>query len=195
MAYINDKEVVFSSNFNLTTLNVDVDQQYNPNSENPQSGKAVAEALAGVSGGGEKEWELLDEVTLTETAGMYDLNVSDRQFAEMYFEGLVKAEDKSKETQTFGIRVMEGACIWQGTASFGAVDAMYVYGHMSLSPSGTYVCDATVSRYGYRFGGTAGRVVGRFGEKSFTEKTHFNRLYLTLSGQFAAGTTLKVWGR
>lgn len=161
-----------------------------------QAAKQAAEtAAAAVASIPKTEWELLDDVTLTETAGMYDLNVYDRQFAEMYFEGLVKAEDKSKETQTFGIRVMEGAGIWQGTASFGAVDAMYVYGHMSLSPSGTYVCDATVSRYGYTFGGTAGRVVGRFREKSFTEKTHFNRLYLTLSGQFAAGTTLKVWGR
>ena len=49
MAYINGKEVLFSSTMVTTEgLSVEVDQTFNPNSENAQSGKAVAEALATV---------------------------------------------------------------------------------------------------------------------------------------------------
>ena len=44
MAYINGKEVLFSPQVNMT--DVIVDQVYNPESENAQSGKAVAEAVA-----------------------------------------------------------------------------------------------------------------------------------------------------
>lgn len=48
MAIINGKNVVLSAN--ITGL-VDVDTEYNPESENPQSGIAVAQALAGFTGG------------------------------------------------------------------------------------------------------------------------------------------------
>lgn len=47
MAYINGKEIL---NVICTGgASVDVDQEYNPESANPQSGKAVAEAIAGVT--------------------------------------------------------------------------------------------------------------------------------------------------
>ena len=43
MAYINDEQVLFSPN--VTLVEGEVDQTYNPESENAQSGKAVAEAV------------------------------------------------------------------------------------------------------------------------------------------------------
>ena len=45
-----------------------VDQTYSPNSENAQSGKAVAEAVA------EKQYELIKSITLTEAIRSYPLN-------------------------------------------------------------------------------------------------------------------------
>lgn len=43
-----------------------IDQAYNPESENPQSGIAVAEALAGFSGGSSGTWEKIVDITTTE---------------------------------------------------------------------------------------------------------------------------------
>ena len=51
---------------NLTDYvkNTDIDQTYNPESENAQSGKAVAEALAGNEGNGSAEtWEVISDTT------------------------------------------------------------------------------------------------------------------------------------
>lgn len=45
MAYINDKEILFSPQIVSGGSPVVVDQTYNPESENAQSGKAVAEAI------------------------------------------------------------------------------------------------------------------------------------------------------
>ena len=47
--------------------NIEVDQTYNPESENAQSGKAVAEAIASIPStpsGTEPEWELVQEITV-----------------------------------------------------------------------------------------------------------------------------------
>lgn len=44
----------------------EVDQTYNPESPNAQSGVAVAEALSEIGGGGLKEYELLCDTTITE---------------------------------------------------------------------------------------------------------------------------------
>ena len=43
MAYINGKEIL---NVNATIVPIKVDQTYNPESENAQSGIAVAEAIS-----------------------------------------------------------------------------------------------------------------------------------------------------
>ena len=49
MAYINGKEVLFSPTMVMTEgSDIEIDQTFDPDSENAQSGKAVAEALATV---------------------------------------------------------------------------------------------------------------------------------------------------
>ena len=64
MAYLNGQKILLGSN--VTIANLPIDQDYNPESENAQSGIAVAQA---VSGKADKEkWELIETVSVTEEA-------------------------------------------------------------------------------------------------------------------------------
>ena len=61
--------------------NIVIDQTYNPESENAQSGKAVAEAIANIGGGGspstpsgtEPEWDLVQEITVDPETEAYSI--------------------------------------------------------------------------------------------------------------------------
>lgn len=64
-----------------------IDQTYNPESENPQSGKAVAEALA--TGGG--NYELIEEITVSEEA------IVQRTYPKNYKKIIVVMEDKTNK--------------------------------------------------------------------------------------------------
>ena len=64
MAYLNDKKILMGAK--VTINNLPVDQDYNPESEKAQSGKAVAQALLGVSGGSGGTWETIANITIPE---------------------------------------------------------------------------------------------------------------------------------
>ena len=55
----------------------DIEQTYNPESTNAQSGIAVAEALSNFGGGGLKEYELLSDRTLIEDADIVSWTTTD----------------------------------------------------------------------------------------------------------------------
>ena len=63
MAYLNGQKVLLRTNVNTVTL--PIDQSYNPESENAQSGKAVAQALTTVKGSS-GTWEKLVDLKTTE---------------------------------------------------------------------------------------------------------------------------------
>ena len=63
MAYLNGKKILMGSN--VTIANLSVDQDYNPESENAQSGKAVAQAVANL-GGTDEKYQLIETITTTE---------------------------------------------------------------------------------------------------------------------------------
>lgn len=56
----------------------DIDQTYNPESENAQSGIAIAEAVSGKAD--KEEWELINELTLTEEAVVSFTDISLKKF-------------------------------------------------------------------------------------------------------------------
>ncbi len=63
MAYLNGQKILLKSN--VTTVNFPIDQTYNPESENAQSGKAVAQALKTVDVGRKSvEYELINTITV-----------------------------------------------------------------------------------------------------------------------------------
>ncbi len=219
---------------------VNVDRVFDPESENPQSGLAVAEAVGAVQesisgieerqdnttvsindlysefgnlcsqmagaptkeyvddavagAGGEKPWELVEDITLTEAVASYEKDLQDKNFKEVYFEAIVLSADTATASQTFDVRVSLGLGVWQGRANFGN-GKTYVAGTMSLSPSKTYVCDATASIYGYTVSGTSYRVTGRLDSAAAVGSNTIPKIILQLSGQFAVGTKIKVWGR
>lgn len=88
MAYINGQEVLFSAQFSGIT---NIDQTYNPESENAQSGKAVAEALKTVG-----QWQLIEEITLTEDVASIEKIFAENKYKEVCFYG-----DFSAPTATY----------------------------------------------------------------------------------------------
>ena len=67
MAYLNGNKILMGANVALA--NLPIDQTYKPESENAQSGKAVAQAVANLGGG--KTWRLIRDDTLTEQINQY----------------------------------------------------------------------------------------------------------------------------
>ncbi len=61
MAYLNGQKVLLKTN--VTTAILPIDQTYSPESENAQSGKAVAQAVANAGGG---QYELIETITVAE---------------------------------------------------------------------------------------------------------------------------------
>lgn len=64
MVYLDGKKVSMGSK--VTIANLPVDQEYNPESEKAQSGKAVAQAISTVSGDNGGTWEKLVDCITTE---------------------------------------------------------------------------------------------------------------------------------
>ena len=60
-----------------------VDQTYNPESENAQSGKAVAEALADFSGGSSGTWETVADITIPEGFSSYNYTITETTYPDM----------------------------------------------------------------------------------------------------------------
>lgn len=71
MAYLNGKKILMKTN--VTTAVLPIDQTFNPESENAQSGKAVAQAVADFVGNAE-QLKLIKTITLEED--VTDINVT-----------------------------------------------------------------------------------------------------------------------
>lgn len=141
-----------------------------------------------------KEWELLEDVTFTETVESYSLDLLNRNFKEVYFEGIILSADTTTQNQNFVVKVADGFTLWQNSAAFG-VAKIYAAGTILLSPSKTYVADVTISRYGYTLSGASFRTTGILDASYATGSNMIPRIILQVAGQFAEGTKIKVWGR
>ena len=95
MAYVNGKQVLFSANFRGI---VDVDQTFNPTSENPQSGKAVAEAI---------DDNLKDLKAESITAQFYERTKTVQE----YLDGLDLKANQAKATATRAENVAKGRAV------------------------------------------------------------------------------------
>ncbi len=146
-----------------------------------------------------KEWQLLQTVAVSELTEALSLTFSGKKLQELYFEGTVCSGDRSTLLQNFAIGITRSATIWSANGTFGnaSYPEVMTKGHLFLSPSGTLVCDATVSLYGYTLDGNGKSFTstGRFNEAAFTNISSVNGLYLKVAGGFAAGTSFKIWGR
>lgn len=123
---IRDKKVV-----SLKVSDKIVDQTYNPESENAQSGMAVAEALATVGG---NDFVLIGDATLTEPAAVFDFSsdlngnpLSQYKDFFLYFYG---STTLGTSNRAFAVRANTGSTyfMWQRIGSVAA-DSLFGFWH------------------------------------------------------------------
>ncbi len=145
------------------------------------------------------DWRLLHTFDVSEPTVSLSHVFSEQAPKEVYFEGTVYTEDKAAVSQAFTIGTSSGTTIWSGNASFGnqTYPKVLVRGHVFLSPSGTLVCDASLSLFGYTVdsSGKTFTSTGRFNESIFSNRNSISGLFLKVAGGFAAGTSFKIWGK
>lgn len=116
---INNQSILGSGNITIEGgSDVEVDQTYNPTSENAQSGKAVAEAIS------EKQYELIEEITVTEDLQKiersYDLDGNMYAFRSILLisnfpeteEGRNKIESFSVSAKLNNNKVLSAFCVY-----------------------------------------------------------------------------------
>lgn len=144
-----------------------------------------------------KDWQLFETVVITEPTTSLAYTFPNQPVKEVYFEGTVYTHDKTSASQNFTIGTSSGSTLWIGSGSFGnqTYPKMLVRGHIFLSPSGTLVCNASISLYGYTMdsSGKSFTTTGRFNEATFTNRVGVSGLFLKVAGGFADGTTFKIW--
>lgn len=175
------------------------DKEYSPTSENAQSGIAVAQALANV---GEKTWELIEDIALTEEAVQIDILSSKLQgVKELHISAYIVPADTTITNQdvVFGI---SGRTYWTGKVSAKATGTIKVVMDISISPRKTVIFDGTASAYDYTFTGTSYKGLGYFrtadmNDENFTDLSSSNEIWMrtTAANPMTVGTRIKVWGR
>ncbi len=174
----------------------DIDHSYNPESENAQSGKAVAEALATV---GEKEWQMLEDISLTEAVYSIAFDAGKmNSMKEVHIEGYIVPTDTTITSQQ--VMFNDGAPVWQTNVNCKATGKFYIIMDIYKSPRSATVYDGTVSCYDYTVGGSSFKIT-----KMSADLQEINNGLLLNSNQLvfrttsanpmAAGTRIKVWGR
>ncbi len=157
--------------------------------------KEAVDALQSVT----NEWRLIQAVNVTEPTEGVSCSFAGMGLKEVYFEGTVYSQDRATVLQNFSVGITRTTTIWSGNGTFGnpSYPKTLVRGHLFLSPSGTLVCNATVSLYGYALDGNGKSftTTGRFGESALTGATAISALYLKVAGGFAENTSFKFWGK
>ena len=170
-----------------------VDQSYNPKSENPQSGAAVAEALTTV---GEKPWTPLYDLTLTEAVSELR-QPFEKEYAEIYLEAIIKFETDfgdTAKTLRYSLSCRNGVSTHTdnlSSISNGTTSYMRAHGHKT--PTGYLVYDVVCDKWTYTspsMRSTAG------GNNLATSLFNQFRIISETTGiRFGVGSNFKVWGR
>lgn len=171
-------------------VKVVVEQTYNPDSENAQSGKAVAEAVS------EKPWTLIEDVNLTEAGTQISIPWDRLQVKELYIEGTIIPSDTSISTQTIQMG-MSGTAYIQGSQNPKATGKYYVTMRVYKSPSKFTVFDGVISNYPYTSGGAnfVGRSENFKGDYICSEGAKNLWVKSQTANGLGVGTKLKFWGR
>ena len=184
------------------------DQTYNPESEKPQSGIAVAEAVNTVK----EKWIPLVNDTLTENLATEFRVVFDKPYKKIRFKiGFYHADKttlsnvrfKRAKSDGFGVATVGNYLIYSSGGNLGT--RRYVWGTALFDIDGYIVVKeggtATANR---SFSDTGGNTI--YGDGTYTvENQNFPEFYFYLGGSIAddgtlsgnvigAGTTIKVWG-
>ncbi len=149
---------------------------------------------------GGKEWEFIEDITLTEAVMQIDIPASKLQgLKELHISAYIVPTDKTITNQevTLGI---SGKAYWTGRANC-SMNRLYVVMDITISPRGTPIFDGTLSAYDYSLAGTSYKGLGYFrtadmSNEGFDELGKANIwMRTTTTNLMAAGTRFKVWGR
>lgn len=176
----------------------DVQHDYDANSDKPISGQGVAEALETV-GGGEKAWELVEEITLTdETNPIYFDTDKLRQYKELHIEGLIVPTDTTVTNQV--IQFNDGSPLFQANVNCKSTGKIYIVMDIYQSPRKSTIFDGTISAYDYTLSGATMKVtkmesgLPQLNTDGLYIKDYFN-FRLNGTNTMAVDTCVKVWGR
>ncbi len=170
-------------------------QTYSPESENAQSGKAVAEALA--NAGGEKTWTLLHDITLTEAVDGITL---DTNCKEVYVEGIFNmSEDNAGQPVSVFFQPKSGKRLTNGGVTISASALkLYMRGEISLAPNGRLkgLLNVDANSLGY----TKYSVESTLSQNFANAEGNISGINIQLSNSpvqalMEIGSTIKVWGR
>lgn len=182
------------------------DQTYSPASENAQSGKAVKEALESLANSTEKEWAVIEDITLTEAVMQINIPYSKlKGKKELHISAYIIPTDATVTNQevSFGIG---GKTYWTGKANAKAVGRILGVMDTYISPRRTVIFDGTVCGYDYTYSttmGTSYKGVGYFRDVNMNDENYTDFasasvdfwMRTTSANPMAAGTRFKIWGR
>lgn len=178
------------------------EQTYNPESPLAQSGKAVAEALATVQPT-EKEWQLIEDITLTEAVQQITVARDKLDYQEVHIEALIIPNDTAITSQQISLGT-GGYNLWMANGNPKATGKLYFTANLYLTPDKKPFCDGTLSSFFYSLSGASFTAFGyNFMKDTFsvdTIKDVFNangklRFVSSTENGLGIGTKFKVWGR
>ena len=171
------------------------DQVYNPESENAQSGKAVAEAV-------NKPWQLIEDITLAEPVTQVGIPKDKLRFKEIHIEALVIPTDTTVTSQMFAVNV-GSYTLWNASANPKATGRIYGMFDLFINPDNKITCEGNLGSYFYSNIGTSSFT--SFGYNFLKDTIVHNYIYDAVSKELifrtdtaegmATGTRIKVWGR
>lgn len=151
----------------------------------------------------EKEWELIEEVTLEKAVSMYVAPITAGKYKEVYIEAntTIETAETTAKNMRFGIgRAGNSMNCFDRSVSNGT--RIYIRAHGYHSPTLDEVYDLSVSSYTFAMGDlqrNAGSAIIQNGIRS--EEFFEVRVIINSPGSvvtdhaFAVGSTFKIWGR
>lgn len=165
-----------------------IDQAYNPESQNAQSGIAVAEALAD----SQKQWTLLHDKTLEQTVAGITLTTNCK---EVYLEGTLILSDENigKTTSVFLQTSLARLAMFNvsGNSITETLKTVYVRGGISVAPNGRLkgLLSCDTNRLGY-----SKTPIESTLSTSFANADGLIEKVAIQCSTMEAGSNIKIWG-
>lgn len=166
-----------------------IDQTYTPESENAQSGKAVAEAVSGKAD--VENWELIQDVTLTEeVTNLTNLEVNSKK---LYCEMLAQKPTDFSGSNTIHFQPVQRAGSYRGiscTSQYSSGGFIAFQGAMEIAPSGRINASGQIKdgEYGYNQNQMVSVLTQNYADDGLIKSVQFKTSGLGI------GTTIKIWG-
>lgn len=178
------------------------DQTYNPESENAQSGKAVAQAIANVSGGGSGIWETIAKITIPDGFSSYNYTITAATYADIaritdfYIEMVVPKQTEGVISGVLQVQIKENIM----TNAYTNIARFDTWNHASYDLKGflfSRLFGGKRHNQYYGFGANATQSLDNKSLLNALNAGHFKEMNFALSDTtkiLPAGMTIKIVG-